>query len=85
MVLPENHGVLVVGETAARAWWDLYFFERAAMVQVVAQSTDETLAPMTDEMALRAAGQFEEERDDAPITWAAICRLLDRKLPGYVD
>jgi len=55
------------------------------MAQVVAQSTGQTLAPMTDEMALRAAEQFEEQRDDAPITWAAICRLLDRKLPGYAD
>jgi len=55
------------------------------MAQVVAQSTGQTLAPMADEMALRAAEQFEEERDDTPITWAAVRRLLDRKLPGYAD
>ena len=85
VVLLGNHGVLVVGETVARAWWDLYFFERAATVQVLAQSTGQALAPMPDEMALRTAEQFEEERDDAPITWAAVRRLLDRELPGYAD
>jgi ribulose-5-phosphate 4-epimerase/fuculose-1-phosphate aldolase len=85
VVLLQNHGVLVVAETVARAWWDLYFFERAAMVQVLAQSTGQPLAPMSDEVALRAAEQFEEERDDAPLTWAAVRRRLDRELPGYAD
>jgi len=85
VLLLQNHGVLVVGETVARAWWDLYFFERAARVQVLAQSTGQPLAPMPDAVALRAAEQFEDERDDAPITWAALRRLLDRELPGYAD
>jgi ribulose-5-phosphate 4-epimerase/fuculose-1-phosphate aldolase len=85
VLLLQNHGVLVVGETVARAWWDLYFFERAAKVQVLAQSTRQPLVPMADEVALRAAEQFEEERDDAPLTWAAVRRLLDRALPGYAD
>lgn len=85
VVLLQNHGVLVVGETVARAWWDLYFFERAARVQVLAQSTGQPLVPMPEEVALRAADQFEEERDDAPLTWAAVRRLLDRTLPGYAE
>ncbi len=76
VVLLRNHGVLVVGETVARAWWDLYFFERAAMVQVLAGSSGQRLAPMSDEIAGIAAEQFEDERDDAPVTWAAVRRLL---------
>ena len=51
VVLLRNHGVLVVGETVARAWWDLYSFERAAMVQVLAASTGGTLAPMPEAVA----------------------------------
>lgn len=82
VVLLANHGVLVIGETVARAWWDLYFFERAAMVQVLAASTGQRLRPMPDDVAHRAAEQFEEERDDAPLTWAAVRRRLDRELPG---
>jgi ribulose-5-phosphate 4-epimerase/fuculose-1-phosphate aldolase len=85
VVLLRNHGVLVVGETAARAWWDLYFFERAAMVQVLAGSSGARLAPMDDATAVRAAEQFEEERDDAPLTWAAVRRRLDVLLPGYAE
>ncbi len=46
---------------------------------------DQALARMPDEIALRTAAQLEEERNDAPITWAAVGRLLDRKLPGYAD
>ena len=55
VVLLRNHGVLVVGETVARAWWDLYFFERACMVQVLGGSSGERLAPMPDDVAHRAA------------------------------
>lgn len=85
VVLLRNHGVLVVGETVARAWWDLYFFERAAMVQVLASSSGSALAPMDEATAERAALQFEDERDDAPLTWAAVRRRLDAELPGYDD
>lgn len=85
VVLLRNHGVLVVGETVARAWWDLYSFERAAMVQVLAGSSGQRLAPMPEAVGRRAGDQFEEERDDAPITWAAVRRRLDRDLPGYRD
>jgi ribulose-5-phosphate 4-epimerase/fuculose-1-phosphate aldolase len=83
VVLLRNHGVLVVGETVARAWWDLYFFERAAMVQVLAGSSGAPLAPMSEQIARQAAEQFEDERDDAPVTWAAVRRRLDAELPGY--
>jgi ribulose-5-phosphate 4-epimerase/fuculose-1-phosphate aldolase len=85
VVLLRNHGVLVVGETVARAWWDLYFFERAVMVQVLAGASGSSLAPMPEATAAQAAEQFEDERDDAPITWAAVRRRLDAVLPGYAD
>lgn len=85
VVLLANHGALVIGETVARAWWDLYFFERAAQLQVLASSTGQRLTPMSDAVAWRAAEQFEDERDDAPLTWAAVRRRLDRELPGYAD
>ncbi|MET0144648.1 MAG: class II aldolase/adducin family protein [Ilumatobacteraceae bacterium] len=76
VVLLRNHGVVVVGETVARAWWDLYFFERAAMVQVLAGSSGQRRAPMPDAVAALAAEQFEAERDDAELTWAAVRRRV---------
>lgn len=83
VILLASHGVLVVGESVAHAWWDLYFFERAARVQVLAAATGQPLRRMTEETAKLAGEQFEEERADAPRTWAAVRRLVDRHLPGY--
>ena len=40
----DNHGVLVVGDSVADAWHQLYFLERACEVQVLAQSTGSPLA-----------------------------------------
>ena len=46
-----HHGVIVVGPSIAKAYDDLYFLERAAMVQVIAQSTGQPLAFIPDEVA----------------------------------
>jgi ribulose-5-phosphate 4-epimerase/fuculose-1-phosphate aldolase len=84
VVLLANHGVLVVGETAAAAWYDLYMFERACMVQVLAASTGQELRPMPEDVAVLAAEQFDEERaKHSPLLLAAERRRLDRELPGY--
>ena len=85
VVLLRNHGVLVVGATVARAWWDLYFFERAAMVQVLAGASGGRLAPMAAPVAAQVAAQIEADAVEAPATWAAVRRRLDRELPGYTD
>ena len=85
VVLLRNHGVLVVGETVARAWWDLYFFERAAMVQVLAGRSGGRPAPMAAAVAEQVAAQIEADEVEAPATWAAVRRRLDRELPGYTD
>ncbi len=85
VVLLRNHGVLVVGETVARAWWDLYFFERAAMVQVLAGHSGGRPAPMAAAVAEQVAAQIEADVVEAEATWAAVRRRLDRELPGYTD
>ena len=85
VVLLRNHGVLVVGETVARAWWDLYFFERAAMVQVLAGRSGGTLAPMDDGTARAPPSSSRRSATEAPLTWAAVRRRLDGELPGYAD
>ena len=45
-----NHGVLVGGPTVGRAFDDLYFLERACMVQVLAMSTGQPLHRIPDEV-----------------------------------
>jgi ribulose-5-phosphate 4-epimerase/fuculose-1-phosphate aldolase len=85
VLLLANHGVLVVGESPAHAWWDLYFLEAAARHQVLAQSTGASLRRMSEETAALAAQQVLRERDESPKLFAAMRRLLDRELPGYDD
>ncbi len=83
VVLLANHGVLVIGESVAHAWYDLYYFERACMAQVLAQSTGQPLRRLSEDLATMAAKQFEEERDDAHRFFHAVRRQVDRALPGY--
>ncbi len=85
VVLLANHGVLVVGESLAHAWEDLYFFERACMVQVLAQSTGQQLRLMDFDTAELTVKQYELEREKAEVFLAATGRLVDRDLPGYED
>ncbi|MGE0879223.1 MAG: class II aldolase/adducin family protein [Acidimicrobiia bacterium] len=75
VVFLANHGVLVIAESAAHAWWDLYFLERACQVQVLASGAgDRRRVP--EAVAAMTAAQFEEERDDgAPRLLAAVRRM----------
>lgn len=50
-----NHGVTVTGETVAEAFEDLYFFEKAAQTVLLAKSSAEPLAVLSDAVAQRTA------------------------------
>jgi ribulose-5-phosphate 4-epimerase/fuculose-1-phosphate aldolase len=83
VVLMKNHGVLVVGETVAHAWWDLYYLERACQVQVLAAQSGK-LAPVDEATAQLASRQSGVERhEQAPGMFTALRRQLDREMPGY--
>jgi ribulose-5-phosphate 4-epimerase/fuculose-1-phosphate aldolase len=80
-----HHGVVVVAKSVAKALDDLYFLERAAMVQVLAQSTGQPLRFIPDEVA---EGYVSESRPNnlkkqAEDFFAALLRILDRDEPDY--
>jgi ribulose-5-phosphate 4-epimerase/fuculose-1-phosphate aldolase len=83
VVMLENHGVLVIGETVAEAWHRLYFLERACQMQVLAQSTGRPLIQVSEELAARTAAQAVADADNPPALFAAVRRQLDRESPGY--
>jgi ribulose-5-phosphate 4-epimerase/fuculose-1-phosphate aldolase len=83
VVMLENHGVLVIGETVAEAWHRLYFLERACQMQVLAQSTGRPLIQVSEELAARTAAQAVADTDNPPALFAAVRRQLDRESPGY--
>ena len=86
IVIMENHGVLVIGRDVADAWHKLYFLERAAEQQVLAQSTGQNLIRVPDDVATITARQWAKENaEHATHLFDAVKRRLDRENPGYAD
>ena len=81
----EHHGVMVVGESIATAFDDLYYLERACMVQVLAMSTGRPLKRVADKAAATFANWSGADGSYARPHFEALKRLLDRVNPGYAD
>jgi ribulose-5-phosphate 4-epimerase/fuculose-1-phosphate aldolase len=80
-----NHGVLVVGDTVARAFDDLFYLERACQTLVLAYSTGQRLNVMSDEVAERTARGWEGYKDAAFSHFEELKRILDAKDASYRD
>ncbi|MGD8579806.1 MAG: class II aldolase/adducin family protein [Lysobacterales bacterium] len=82
-----HHGVVVAGPSVARAFDDLFFLERAARLQLLAQSTGQPLGRIPDEVAERYVSESRANSLDkqAVRRFAAHLRILDREEPGYAD
>ncbi|HYH43501.1 MAG TPA: aldolase [Burkholderiales bacterium] len=78
-----NHGVIVTGTTMAGAFDDLYYLERACMLQVLAMSTGRALRTVEERIAAKTGQQMAEESGQAALHFAALQRLLDRDDPGW--
>src|SRR2546426_4782350 len=81
-----GHGVIVTGSTIAQAFNDLYFLERACMVQVLAQATGRRLRPISTGVILEMVAAMQSNPDalDQPRKHLeAIKRILDREAPDY--
>lgn len=91
VMLMRNHGVLTLGRTPGEAFMLLYYFERAARIQLdmqaaVAGGAGPLVAP-PHEVCERAARQFWESKGDILIAgereWPGLLRRLDRTDPSY--
>jgi ribulose-5-phosphate 4-epimerase/fuculose-1-phosphate aldolase len=71
-----NHGVVVCGERIDYAYDDLYYLERACMVQVLAQSTGRTLAPIGGSIAAQVREQSLSERLQSELFFEALRRTV---------
>jgi ribulose-5-phosphate 4-epimerase/fuculose-1-phosphate aldolase len=78
-----NHGVLVSGPTVARAYDDLYYLERTAMVQVLAMQTGRPLHNIDEALAERTYRQIADDSELANLHFQSLKRLLDRDEPGW--
>ena len=78
-----NHGVIVTGRDMATAFDDLYYLERACMLQVMAMGTGRPLRIVSEGVAMKTGRQMAEESAQAAPHFAALKRLLDRDEPGW--
>lgn len=86
IVFMKNHGVMVVGTSAANAWDDLYYLERAAEAQLLALSTGRKLKPVPPELARKTYEQMREgDGESARLHLESIKRRLAREEPDYLD
>ncbi len=90
LMLMRNHGVLSVGRTPGEAFMLLYYFERAARIQLALQAAAAGGAAMVippHDICEKAARQFWEQQGDilAPgeREWPALMRQLDRHDPSF--
>lgn len=71
-----QHGVITGGLTVGLAFHDLYYLERACMNQVMALWTNRSLRQVPEEMAVKAEQQYDSQRSEAELHFAALKRLL---------
>lgn len=90
VMLMRNHGILTLGRTPAEAFMLLYYFERAARIQLAMQASCAAGAKLVippHDVCERAARQFWEQHGDILIAgereWPALMRQLDRADPSY--
>lgn len=80
-----NHGVMVVGDTVARAFDNLYYFERAAETYITALMTGRELAVASDAVARQTFQDWKVEGNIADRHFAELRAILDVEEPDYKD
>ncbi|MFN0186654.1 MAG: aldolase [Aquabacterium sp.] len=71
-----NHGVVVCGSRIDWAYDDLYYLERACLVEVLARSTGRPLVPVPGPLAAHVAEQVQGERMQSELFFEALRRRL---------
>lgn len=89
VMLLRNHGILTLGRTPGEAFMLLYYFERAARIQLMMQASGVPIIHPPHAVCEHAARQFWELQGDIKIPgereWPGFLRQLDREDPTYKD
>lgn len=85
IVMLKNHGVMVSGPSIGIAFNDLYFLERAAKVQILAQQSGAELAMVPHEIATRTAAQIGEIDDDKETHYQVLKEILLAEEPDTTE
>jgi ribulose-5-phosphate 4-epimerase/fuculose-1-phosphate aldolase len=88
LMLLRNHGTLAVGGSAAEAWNNMFFLERACAQQVAALSGGADrihFAPQGSVDVVASQATRAGQTWVGNLAWAGWLRKLDRHLPGYAS
>jgi ribulose-5-phosphate 4-epimerase/fuculose-1-phosphate aldolase len=85
LLLMGNHGALVVGQTIAEAFDDLYHLERASRILMLAYSSGQPLSVLPDEIAERTARGWQDGGAFARAHLEQIKRRLDAEGASYAQ
>lgn len=84
-LLMGQHGFMTVGETVARAFDELYYFERACETLFTALSSGRELNVASDAVAEKTAQQWENYPGLGEKHFQALKDILDEEEPDYRD
>jgi len=79
-----NHGTLTVGETVAQAFVEMYYLEKAAKSQLMAQATGLPLREVPIEVIELTARQWRSQLDTG-LEWPALLRRLAAAGSTFAD
>jgi ribulose-5-phosphate 4-epimerase/fuculose-1-phosphate aldolase len=75
VMILKNHGFLTAGRTMGEAFSLMFFLEKAAEAQLLAQSTHQPLSLLSPEVAEHTAQQFgDDHRPAGRLEWEALKR-----------
>lgn len=81
-----NHGTLTVGPTVGHAFVEMFYLEKAARCQLMAQATGQRLRVPSDALAQLTATQWTTDlRKDTSREWPSLLRRLGRTELSYRD
>lgn len=83
IVLMQHHGVIVTAPTVGLAFDDLYFLERTARVQLLAEASAAEFVLIDDAVAREAALQLRQLDADRETHFRALKELLEVEEPHY--
>ena len=78
-----NHGVLIIGDNVADTFNRLYYFERAAETYIKALWTGKKLRVLSDEIAEKTAGQWDNYPEFSQRYFEDLKEILDEEEPSY--
>jgi len=91
VMILRNHGMLTCGRSIAEAFKLMHNLERSCRAQLAIQAAGAEIAPLSDAVAHKTAGQYATfydsiELNGVPDTeWAAFKRMLERTDPDFVS